>query len=114
MQLYQYRIRPTRVVDGDTIDAEIDLGMNTFIKERIRLYGVDTPEVYGPHAVPEGKLASDFTKDWMAAGQTFYLSSDRYDWREKYGRVLGRIFRDEDPVSVNEALLNAGHAKDYR
>lgn len=85
--------------------------MNTFIKEHIRLIGVDTPEVYGPKAEASGKAASAFTIAWIAAGKTFWLISDRYDQREKYGRVLGRVYRDADPISLNKALVEAGHVK---
>ena len=43
--MYEYRCTVTRVVDGDTVDAEIDLGFDIVFKSRIRLFGVDTPEV---------------------------------------------------------------------
>ena len=42
--MYEYKVKITRVVDGDTVDAEVDLGFDTFIKDRIRLMGIDTPE----------------------------------------------------------------------
>ena len=44
---YQYKAEVVRVVDGDTVDVLIDLGLNVFTKERIRLFGINTPETYG-------------------------------------------------------------------
>ena len=63
--MYTYSCKVLKVVDGDTLDLEIDLGFNVRIKERIRLYGVDTPEVFGAAASSEGAAASDFTKKWV-------------------------------------------------
>ena len=93
--VYEYKIEITNVVDGDTLDASIDLGFNVIIKERIRLLGVNTPEVYGTNASIEGKVASAFTKEWFAERDSFgyfLLVSEKYDAREKYGRCLGRVY----------------------
>lgn len=111
MKLYTYAIEIVRVVDGDTLEADIDLGFNIVAREFIRLYDVDTPEVYGRYAEPAGALASQFTKDWLEGQTGLILDSRRYDARGKYGRCLGEIFRPDDPVSLNDALIHAGHVK---
>lgn len=109
-QLYQYRITPLRVVDGDTLQISADCGFQICMTDFVRLNGVDTPELHGSDAI-RGKAAKAFTEAWVAAGKTFFLISDKYDEREKYGRILGRIYRDADPVSLNVALVEAGHVK---
>jgi len=118
MKLYTYKISVERVVDGDTIVAMIDLGFHTFIKEHVRLYDVDTPEVFGRYAEPRGKLATEFTDTWLRGDDPdapflkgLIMDSRKYDAREKYGRSLGEIFRPNDPISLNQALKNAGHEK---
>lgn len=91
--MYIYDCKVLNVVDGDTIDIELDLGFNIKVKERVRLIGVDTPEVFGATAVPEGVLASNFTKDWVDQRQKnnnkFSYHSVRYNAKDKYGRSLG-------------------------
>jgi micrococcal nuclease len=111
MSIYEYGAKVLRVIDGDTLDLEIDLGFEIRIRERIRLIGIDTPETYGAKASPEGKLATAFTKSWVDGHANFHLSSTKYNQREKYGRVLGVLYRDGDTVSLNDALLNSGNAK---
>lgn len=60
--MWNYRAHCYRVVDGDTYDVAIDLGFNIYHKIRLRLKGVDTPEVFGPTASEEGKKAAEFVK----------------------------------------------------
>ena len=60
--MYEYKCNITRVVDGDTVDAEIDLGFDIVYKSRVRLYGIDTPEsrTRDLDEKARGKLASEF------------------------------------------------------
>lgn len=111
--MFEYRVEVLRVVDGDTLECEIDCGFKIALTEHVRLYGVDTPEVFGPHAVPEGKLASAFTRAWVndRLGKQLWIRSNRYDEREKYGRILATLFCEGEETSLNAALLKAGHAK---
>lgn len=103
--MYTYAIQDVeRVVDGDTIIAFIDLGFYMFMREYIRLADVNAPEIRGINATPAGMEAKKFVEEWFAASDTLKLVSLKYDQREKYGRVLGQIFRDDDPVSLNEVL----------
>lgn len=129
--LYRYKLTVLRVVDGDTLCARIDLGFHTFIEEYIRLYDVDTPEIRGRYATPEGHDAMAFVKDWLSGigtgtqntlgtinefGWPAYMTgltmdSRKYDPRDRYGRSLAVIYRPGDPISLNEALVRAGHIK---
>lgn len=116
--MYTYNCQILRVVDGDTLDLEIDLGFNVRIRERVRLIGVDTPEVFGKNASPEGTVASDFTKAWVekytSQDGVFRYNSLKYDSKDKYGRALGTIsFIDNTGKTsiLNEELLLSGNAK---
>ena len=118
-QMYAYKCKIVSIVDGDTIDIELDLGFEIRLKERVRLLGVDTPEVYGNKAVPAGQAASAFTKAWVQSKVTrdghFVYESKRYNARDKYGRSLGTItWVDAVPnltETINVLLLATGHAK---
>ena len=116
--MYVYSCKVLKVVDGDTLDLEIDLGFNVRIKERVRLYGVDTPEVFGAAASSEGAAASDFTKKWVEehtskAGR-FEYHSLKYDYKDKYGRGLGSLCHVSETGGtsvLNDALIENGHVK---
>lgn len=119
MDLYNYKIKLDRVVDGDTIDVWIDLGFHTWIKERVRLVDIDTPELFGPNATEVGKVAKEFVEQWFADHMFcdyFQLVSQKYDAREKYGRVLGYFIAiKEQPLPeyyyLTPALREAGLEK---
>jgi endonuclease YncB( thermonuclease family) len=122
--LYNYRIEVLRVIDGDTIVVMVDLGFEQYGREVIRLYDIDTPETRGVNVDPvRGPLATKFTLDWLCADEhdnytcndTFItgltMDSRKYNAREKYGRALADIYRPDDPISLNQALRDAGHQK---
>jgi micrococcal nuclease len=109
-QLYRYQARALRVVDGDTIQVEIDLGFNVRLRQHVRLYGVNCPETHGPNASEAGKVATAFTAQWLAGWPPLVLHSRKYDEREKYGRVLATIYREGDAESLNDALIRTGNA----
>lgn len=116
--MYTYSCKVLKVVDGDTLDLEIDLGFNIKIKERIRLYGVDTPEVFGAAASPEGTAASDFTKKWVddhtAKPGRFEYHSLKYDYKDKYGRGLGSLCHIDATGAQTilvQSLIANGHIK---
>lgn len=97
------------VVDGDTIDVDIDAGGH---RERVRLIGVDTPETVRPDTPVEcfGPEASAFTKRLLPAGTPVRLARD-VEPRDAYGRLLAYVYRAEDGLFVNEALIAAGFAR---
>lgn len=107
--LYEYRAEIVEVYDGDTVTANIDLGFNTWrMGERLRLYGVDTPEVRGAER-EQGLVARDALRERIL-GQEVTICTIQ-DSTGKYGRYLAVIWLgDED---INQWLLNEGYAEPY-
>lgn len=105
---YWYRATVISNHDGDTITLEIDLGRRTYTVDSIRLLGINAPEL----SEPGGKEARDFLRCLCPAKtevriQTFKNKND------KYGRWLGVVFLpgEDAPISVNNLLVESGHAK---
>ena len=111
---YEYVAKLDRVVDGDTADAMIDLGFNTWVKKRIRFKGVDTWEcrTRDLDEKKKGLAAKAFTKNLLENSDDgkFALRSHGVG---KYGRVLGELFVKGETKSVNDLLLENGHAYEY-
>lgn len=93
------------VVDGDTIDCEIDLGFHILTRQRLRLFGVDTPE----RGQPGYDTATEFVRS-ACLGKAVQLETYRAD---KYGRFLAVVRLPGAAQSVNEQLLAGGLAKPY-
>ena len=111
---YEYTAKLDRVVDGDTCDALIDLGFDTWVKKRIRFYGVDTWEsrTRNLEEKKKGLEAKAYVKDFLENSDEgkFALKSHGVG---KYGRVLGELFVKGHEQSVNELLKENGHAYEY-
>ena len=111
---YGYSCKLERVVDGDTCDALIDLGFDTWVKKRIRFYGVDTWEsrTRNLEEKKKGLAAKAYVKDLLENSDEgkFLLKSHGVG---KYGRVLGELFVKGNDTSVNELLKENGHASEY-
>jgi micrococcal nuclease len=111
---HNYSAKLDRVVDGDTCDALIDLGFNTFVKKRIQFFGVDTWEcrTRDLEEKKKGLAAKEFTKDLLENSDNgkFVIKSHGVG---KYGRVLGELFVKGQESSVNELLKENGHAYEY-
>ena len=114
MDKHIYSAKVVRVVDGDTADAMIDLGFDTWVKKRIRFYGVDTWEsrTRNLEEKKKGLAAKEFVKDLLENSDEgkFLLKSHGVG---KYGRVLGELFVKGHETSVNELLKENGHAYEY-
>lgn len=115
--LYTYRATVLHVVDGDTVDLSVSLGFEMSYRARFRLAGINTPESYGPDACDAGRAAKQYLSDRIPVGTALVVRTVK-DRREKYGRFLAELFYvDADgqalPVSINQALVDAGHAKPY-
>lgn len=108
--MYKYNAKLDRVVDGDTIDALVDLGFDTWKKVRIRMMGMNAPESR-TRDLEEKKLglAAKARLIEMLGDGVFTLQSHGVG---KYGRCLGEIFRESD-ISLNRQLINEGHATEY-
>ena len=119
MEKYIYRAKIDRVVDGDTVDAFIDLGFDTHVKKRIRLHGLDTWEsrTGDKEEKVKGLAAKARTKELL------YDISDKSKHCRikshgvgKYGRVLGELFirdKDKNEININHDLVKEGHAYEY-
>jgi len=116
--MYEYEIKVLRVVDGDTIDAAIDLGFHTHRHIRVRLYGINTPEVRTRDAEEKvrGKAASARVKELLDGADKIILKSHGVG---KFGRCLGELslvhFREaeDDTWDLTETLLAEGHGVPY-
>ena len=114
MDKHIYSAKLQRVVDGDTCDALIDLGFDTWVKKRIRFYGVDTWEsrTRNKEEKVKGLAAKAYVKDLLENSDEGKFSIISHG-RGKYGRVLGELFVKGHEKSVNELLKENGHAYEY-
>jgi len=105
--MYSYNAKLVRVVDGDTVDFSIDLGFKVWINKRVRLHHVDTPEKRTRDLVEKhfGNLASDFVLETLTKAQRIVIATTIDGNLDKYGRVLGVIWADNDLRSVNDHLI---------
>jgi len=103
--MYEYGCQVTRVVDGDTIDADLDLGFNIHHKCRVRLYGIDTPEsrTRDLDEKARGKLASNFLEKHISEGKEVLIRTELKDSKGKFGRVLGTVV--VDGIDINNKMV---------
>jgi micrococcal nuclease len=112
--MYEYRIKNvTKVVDGDTIDVDIDLGFNISYTQRVRLAGIDTPESR-TRDLYEKKLGME-SKEWLknalSHAKTIIIKTEKPDSTEKFGRILGWLYVND--VNLNKAMIDQGYAWEY-
>tara|TARA_R110002050_G_scaffold36961_1_gene92055 strand:+ start:844 stop:1233 length:390 start_codon:yes stop_codon:yes gene_type:complete len=119
MEKYIYRGKLERVVDGDTIDALIDVGFDIWIKKRIRYSGIDTWESRTRDLAEKAKglEAKARNKELLleVSKNSGYFRLKSYGVG-KYGRVLGEIFIEDingKQYNINETLINEGHGYVY-
>jgi len=119
LQKYIYKCKLVRVLDGDTIDAMIDVGFDIWFKARIRMFGLDTWEsrTRDKDEKKKGLAAKDRTKFLLEVASRdpgfFRLKSHG---KGKFGRILGEIFildATDHQINVNELLIKEGHAYKY-
>ena len=111
--MFDYFCKITRVVDGDTVDIELDLGFKLTKKDRVRLPGIATPESR-PRNLAEKKLgleAKEVLKAWCKKHKGKIIIHTESEG--KYGRLLGALYSTESDQSVNDLMLEAGHAWEY-
>ena len=112
-KLSHYSAEVTRVVDGDTVDAFVDLGFDMHSKQRVRLYGINTPECRTRDKVEKkaGLAAKARLKEMLKENKNKCVIKTRLDKKGKFGRVLGVLYvNDKD---LNKSLVNEGHAEVY-
>ena len=113
--MYEYGIRIKRVIDGDTIVVDIDLGFGTWLMDKhVRLWGIDAPE----KSTVEGKLATQCAIEFLLKHdpKTYILDVIEHK-SDKYGRILGKIVHicptTKFVTEMHLSMIAAGHAKAY-
>ena len=117
--MYEYSCKILRVIDGDTVDVDIDLGFGVWMhKERIRLYGIDTPESRTRDLEEKkyGLIAKEQINSFMPAGsmQTLVTVKDKTG---KFGRILGKFLihdkKTDTQMTINDWMIREHHAVEY-
>ena len=119
VSVYEYKCKIVRVVDGDTVDVDIDLGFGVWMhKERIRLHGIDTPESRTRDLEEKkyGLLAKEQIRFFLPEGSMQTLVTVR-DKAGKFGRILGKfkIFdsKNDCETTINDWMIQEHHAAPY-
>ena len=110
--MYRYNVTVTRVVDGDTVDVDIDLGFGmTYKKQRVRMMGIDTPESRTRDLEEKfyGKQSKYFLEDLLKDQKIQLVSHDK----GKFGRILGELFIEGNELSINQQMIDNYHAVPY-
>jgi len=122
--MYEYKVKVIKVVDGDTIDVDIDLGFGmSYNKQRVRLMGIDTPESRTRDLEEKkfGKASKAHLKDLLSRGNVSLISHDK----GKFGRILGElwvhsidneghpVFENRTKFCVNAQMITDNHAVPY-
>lgn len=111
--MYEYKCKILRIVDGDTVDVDIDLGFGIWMhKERVRIVGIDTPESRTRDLVEKqfGLAAKQFVKDLMPIGSQQIIKTQK-DKTGKFGRILGDFIIDD--VLLSQLMIEKYHAVEY-
>lgn len=120
--MYEYKARVIKVVDGDTVDVDIDLGFGIWLNnERVRIMGIDTPESRTRDKIEKqfGLAAKKRLKELLKTYCTLktQVSSNGEDMKGKFGRILGdfQVYDDKKDSyrSVSQVLIDEGHAVAY-
>jgi len=111
---YSYRVKKvTKIVDGDTIDVLLDMGFDILYQQRVRLFGIDTPESRTRDLEEKkyGLLSKYFLKAELSLGKKITVKTYKGDETGKFGRILGDIWIDGK--SVNQKMCDMGYAVPY-
>lgn len=105
---FRYSAKVVRVVDGDTLDVEVDLGLRVFTRARVRLNRINAPE----KRTREGMEAHAALSRLLPVGSTVTLQTFK-DATEKYGRWLADVWSEPMALDVNQEMLRTGHSVAY-
>lgn len=113
--MYEYKCKLERVIDGNTIEAEIDLGFNVLVKQRIRLFGIETPTIQtnDPETKEKGQQARTRLIELLPKE---FICNTVLNKRGKFGRTLGYVYveqADGSRVCINDVLVEEGTATRY-
>jgi len=114
--MYEYRCNVIKIVDGDTVDVDIDLGFGVWLHdERVRIMGIDTPESRTSDPVEKkfGLAAKERVKQLLGKTAVLKTQVDKSgeDLKGKFGRILGDFVIGDSTLS--KILIDEGHAVEY-
>jgi len=113
--MYEYKCLTMRVIDGSTIDAEVDLGFNVLVRQRIKLHGVNAADIRSADPKEKERAQQARTRLVDLIGKEFYCHTIM-NKRGKAGRTLGHVYiidANENRIDVNQILINEGLATRY-
>ena len=111
--MYQYKIKKIkRIIDGDTVDLDIDLGFWMTVSHRVRLKDINAAETrtLNLEEKAKGLVAKEWLEKELSREGEWIIETFKED---KYGRILGTLYLVGDPVTINERMLNEGIAQPY-
>lgn len=114
--MFEYYVKKvSKVVDGDTIDVDIDLGFDISFSSRVRLAGIDTPESRTSDKMEKalGLESKAYLKHAIDNAKSVVIKTEKMDSSEKYGRILGWVFLDGSDKSINQKMIDDGYAWGY-
>lgn len=108
---FKYKAKVLDAYDGDTITILLDVGFKISIKERVRLYGIDAPEMRG-----EERPMGIISRDWLRGkilGKDIIVETFKEDKRKygKYGRFLAILYLPDEQVNINQQMIDLGLAE---
>ena len=119
VSVYEYKCKIVKVIDGDTTDVDIDLGFGVWLKkQRIRFYGIDTPESRTSDKVEKiyGLMAKEVVLSYLPVGSTQTLRT-KQDGKGKYGRILGEFLihdaKTDAQITLNDFMIREHYAVAY-
>tara|TARA_B100001250_G_C19808014_1_gene794322 strand:- start:146 stop:574 length:429 start_codon:yes stop_codon:yes gene_type:complete len=117
--MYQYRCKIIKIIDGDTVDVDIDLGFGVWLhKERVRLFGIDTPESRTRDLEEKkyGLAAKGYVEKFMPVGSDQTLVTEK-DAEGKFGRILGKFLvydvKEDRQAELGKLMIRDHHAVEY-
>ena len=116
--MYEYKANLVKVVDGDNVDVDIDLGFGVWLKdERVRIMGIDTPESRTSDKVEKlfGLAAKNRVIELLGENVVLktFAAKDGEDMKGKFGRILGDFYIGQDKKLLTEIMIDEGHAVPY-
>lgn len=111
--MYQYKIKKiVKVIDGDTIDVDIDLGFGITLSHRVRLKGINAAETktLDLEEKKKGLAAKEWLNKELSKEDGWIIETTKED---KYGRILGTLYLIDNPISLNQKMLNEGIVEPY-
>ena len=114
--MYEYRVLDVvSIYDGDTMKVILDLGFSITAKQTLRLYGINAPEMRG-----NDKVNGAISRDWLRTKIYNHIERDGTvivktfkDKSGKYGRLLAKVYLDDEELSLNEQMVIEGLAIEY-